>query len=334
LLAQVLQKPALSEKEFAELQRERVAKAEQDLPEPQPQAINAFRRLIDATPEGHVRHVATLPAELANLKAVTVADVKAFHAAYYGTSNATFAAVGDFDAAALKAQVTSLYGNWKAAQPYVRIPAAVKPVSGEKITLETPDKANSVLFAIQPLPLKDDAAVYPALLMANHMLGGGALRSRLADRIRQKEGLSYGVSSQLNVPSREPAAYWMAYAISAPQNTLKVEAALREEIAKVLADGFTEAELVEAKKGWLQSEEVGRTQDTGLARELAGYLAEDRTMAYDKDLEAKVAALTLAQVNQGLRDYLKPEAVSVVTAGDFAKVAKEGESGAKAATSK
>ena len=57
-------------------------------------------------------------------------------------------------------------------------------------------------------------------------------------------------------------------------------------------------------------------------------------MAYDKDLEAKVAALTLAQVNQGLRDYLKPSAVSIVTAGDFAKVAKEGDSGAKATTSK
>ena len=332
LLAQVLQKPALSDTEFLELQRERVGRAEQELPEPQPQAVNALRRLIDATPPGHVRHVDPLPVELAAWKAVTVADVKAFHAGYYGASSATFAAVGDFDAAALQAQVASLYGNWKAQQAYVRIPNAVKPVSGEKVTLETPDKANSVLFAVAPVPLKDDAANYPALVIANHMLGGGALRSRLADRIRQKEGLSYGVGSQLNVPVHEAAGYWMAFAISAPQNTVKVEAALREEIAKVLADGFTEAELVEAKKGWLQSEEVSRTQDGPLARELANYLSDGRTMAYDKNLETKVAALTLAQVNQSLRDYLKPEAVSVVAAGDFAKVAKEG--GAQATTSK
>ena len=216
----------------------------------------------------------------------------------------------------------------------MRIPDAVKPVSGEKVTLETPDKANSVLFAIQPLALKDDAAGYPALVIANHMLGGGALRSRLADRIRQKEGLSYGVGSQVTVPAREPAGFWMAYAISAPQNTAKVEAALREELAKVLADGFTQEELTEAKKGWLQAEEVARTQDTGLANYLAGYLTQGRTLAYDKDLEAKVAALTLAQVNQGLRDYLKPATVSIVTAGDFAKVAKEGDSGAKATTAK
>jgi len=334
LLAQVLQKPALSEKEFAELQRARVARAEQELPEPQPQASNAFRRLLDATPEGHVRHIATLPAELASLKGVTVADVKAFHDAYYGASHATFAAVGDFDAVALKAQVASLYGNWKAAQPYVRIPAAIKPVSGEKVTLETPDKANSVLLAFQPFALKDDSAAYPALLMANHMLGGGALRSRLADRIRQKEGLSYGVGSQLSVPSRDPAGFWLAYAFSAPQNAGKVEVALREELAKALTDGFTEAELAEAKKGWLQSEEVERTEDSGLAVLLATDLTRDRTLAYNQDLEAKVAALTVAQVNQGLREYLKPDAVSVVKVGDFAKVAKDGESGSKASTSK
>ena len=78
------------------------------------------------------------------------------------------------------------------------------------------------------------------------------------------------------------------------------------------------------------AEEVQRTQDASLARTLATYLDEGRTMAYDRDLEAKVSALTLAQVNQGLREYLKPDAVSVVTAGDFAKVAKEG--GAAAAT--
>lgn len=322
LLATVLKKPAFSDTEFLELQRERVGRAEQDLPEPQPQAFNAFSRLIDPRPAGHVRHVDTLPDKLAQLKGASLADIKAFYASYYGASSATFAAVGDFDTAALKTQVTSLFGNWQAAQPYQRVPDAVKDVAGAKLAMETPDKANSVLVAFQPLLLKDDAPDYPALLLANHMLGGGALRSRLADRIRQKEGLSYGVGSQLNVPSQEAAGYWFAYAISAPQNTAKVEAALHEEIALALKDGFTEAELLEAKKGWLQSEEVGRTQDARLAQELSTYLETGRTMAYDKDLEAKVGALTVAQVNQGLRQYLKPAGVSVVTAGDFAKSAK------------
>ena len=322
LLAEVLRKPAFAASEFAELHRERINRIEQDMPEPQPLAFNTLSRMLDATPEGHVKHVLTMPEQLARLKTLNVEQVKAFHSSFYGAQDATFAAVGDFDAAAVKAQVAKLFGDWRAAQPYERIPSTVKGASGEKIALETPDKANSVLVAVHPLPMKDDAEAFPALLMANHMLGGGALRSRLADRIRQKEGLSYGVGSQLTVPARDPAGVWLAYAISAPQNTVKVEAALREEIGKALTEGFTEAELAEAKKGWKQGEEVYRTEDGPLAGRLASYLTLDRTMAFDKDLEAKVAALTVAQVNAALRQHIKPGTVSVVSAGDFAKAGK------------
>ena len=321
LLGESLMKPAFTAKEFSEQQRDMISGTEQQMTEPQPLASNAMQRLTNTFPAGHVRYTMTLPEQLAEQKAATLEQVKAFHKAYYGAGNATLAVVGDFDAAAVQAQAAKLFGNWKAEQPYVRIANALKPVAGQNIALETPDKANSVLFAIQPVPMKDDAAVYPALLMGNYMLGGGALRSRLADRIRQKEGLSYGVGSQLSVPSRDPAGMWLAFAISAPQNTAKVEAALREELGKALKDGFTDAELADAKKAWLQSQQVGRTGDAGLAGRLAGYLSFDRTMVFDKDLEAKVGALTVAQVNEALRANLKPEAVSVIKAGDFAKAA-------------
>lgn len=323
LLAEVLKKPAFSAKEFQEKQLESINAIEQQIPEPQPLASNALSRLIDATPAGHVRNVKTLKEQLADVKAVKVEDIKAFHAAFYGAASGTFAAVGDFDPAALKAQIESLFGTWKASQAYVRIPSQMKPVVGAKVALETPDKANSILLAIQPLPIKDSAESYPALVLANHMLGGGALRSRLADRIRQKEGLSYGVGSQLNVQALDPVGFWLAFAISAPQNTAKVEVALREELQRAIADGFSDAELAEAKKGWLQSQEVVRTQDASLARRLSTYLNQDRTMAFDKDLEAKVAALTVAQVNQALRDNLKTVNISVISAGDFAKAAKD-----------
>ena len=329
LVAEMLKKPAFAPTEFGEFQRANVNATEQAIPEPNPQAGVAMRRLLDTTPEGHVKHVLTLQQQLAAQKATTVEDVKAFHAAFYGANNATFAAVGDFDPATLKAQVERLYGNWNAQQKYVRVPAAVKAVAGQKLALETPDKASSMLFAVYPLPLKDDAKAYPALVMANYMLGGGALRSRLADRIRQKEGLSYGVGSQLNVPMHDPAGMWIAYAMSAPQNTAKVEAVLREELQRAVTEGFTEAELIEAKKGWLQGEEVSRTSDEALAGALSEYLSLERTMTFDAGVEDQVRKLTLAQVNQAMREFIKPADISIVTAGDFAKASKEVGGGAK-----
>ena len=323
LLSEVLKKSTFPAKEFQEQQLEAINHAEQEIPEPQPLASNAMSRLVDATPPGHVRHVGTLQEQLAETKAVTVEAVRNFHAAFYGANNATFSAVGDFDAVALKAQLSTLFDSWKSTQAYARIPYTVKPAAGAKISLETPDKANSMLLAIEPVMMKDSADSYPALLIANHMLGGGALRSRLADRIRQKEGLSYGVGSQLNIPALDPAGLWLAYAISAPQNTAKVEAALREEVQKAINEGFTEEELAEAKKGWRQSNEVNRTQDAALARRLSSYLKIDRNMSYDKMLEAKIAALSIAQVNEALRQNLKPINLSVISAGDFAKAAKD-----------
>ncbi|QNA87816.1 insulinase family protein [Massilia sp. Dwa41.01b] len=329
LLAEMLQKPAFAPAGFGEFQRANVNATEQAIPEPNPQASTALGRLLDPTPEGHVKHVRTLQETLAAQKGVTVEEVKAFHAAFYGADNATFAAVGDFDAAALQAQVERLYGNWHAQQKYVRVPSAMKAVAGQKLTLATPDKASSLLLAVVPVPLKDDAKAYPALLMADYMLGGGALRSRLADRIRQKEGLSYGVGSQLNVPRRDPAGMWMAYAMSAPQNTAKVEAVLREELQRAVSEGFTEAELQEAKKGWLQGEEVSRTSDEALAGALSEYLSLDRTMQFDAAVEDQVRKLTLAQVNEAMRQFIKPDAISIVAAGDFAKAEPQAVGGAK-----
>ena len=321
LVAELVRTPTFPAVEFAELQRAQVNEIARQIPEPQAQAFNALSRMLDPTPVGHVKHVRTLPESLEAKKAVTIEQVRAFHKQFVGAAKGNFAAVGDFDAASLKAQVSALFGSWNAPTPYTRIASAVRNVAGERLVLATPDKTNSTLVVVQPLMLKDDAPAYPALLMANHMLGGGALRSRLADRIRQKEGLSYGVGSVLNVTAQDPAGAWLAYAISAPQNTPKVEAALREEVALALRAGFTADELAEAKKGWRQGEEVARTDDDSLAQRLASYLAYDRTMAYDKDLEAKIAALTPAQVAEALRQYIVPAALSVISAGDFKGVA-------------
>jgi zinc protease len=322
LLAQVVSKPSFPAKEFAEQQLASVGRIEQSIPEPQPQALLAMRRLTDTTSEGHVRHIMTFQEQLAALKAVKVEDVRSFHQAFYGAGNATFAAVGDFDATALKTQVASLFGAWKAQQSYVRVVRSLKQVSGQRVMLETPDKANSVMLTILPVPIKDSAPNYPALVLANHMIGGGALKSRLADRIRQKEGLSYGVGSQFSTAPLDPTGLWLAFTISAPQNTAKVEVALKEEMQKVLKEGFTDVELAEAKKAWRQGEEVNRTEDPALSSRLAAYLSIERTMAFDKDIEAKVAVLTLEQVNQAVKQVFTIDSLSVIAAGDFAAVAK------------
>ena len=86
-----------------------------------------------------------------------------------------------------------------------------------------------------------------------------------------------------------------------------------------MKDGFTDDEVAAAKKSWLESRMVGRSQDQALMSTLAGREFWSRTMKWDEALEAKVSALTAQQVSDGFRRHIDPSALTVVKAGDFKK---------------
>jgi len=323
LVAEILREPSFPKDEFERLVSETLTGIESQKSEPGMVAQIALRQYTDPYPKGHVRHTSSLDEAIAAYKTAKVDEAQAFHKAYVGASAAELAVVGDFDDKAVEAQAKALFGGWKAAQPFERIPRRIKDVQPINRKLETPDKANAFFLAALVLPLRDSDPDYPALLMGNWMLGGGALKSRLADRIRQKEGLSYGVASQLAVYPLDPAGNWLAYAMYNPANLVKLEQAFQEELAKALKDGFTLDELNAARTAWLQGQETSRTQDGALAGRLTANLFLDRSMTWQAELEAKVGSLTPEQIVVALRKYLDPSKLSIVKAGDFAKVEKK-----------
>ena len=159
---------------------------------------------------------------------------------------------------------------------------------------------------------------YPALMFGNYMLGGGFLNSRLLTRIRVKDGLSYGVGSQLNADELDKSGSFSVFAIYAPQNLAKLEQAFKEELTKALTEGFTADEIAQAKSGWIQGRNVERSQDSGLAGKLQHYQFIGRTFAWDAELEKKVQALTGEQIRAALAKYIDPAKFVVMKAGDFA----------------
>jgi zinc protease len=189
--------------------------------------------------------------------------------------------------------------------------------------IETPDKANAFFLAGLGMEMRDDNPDYPALILGNYMLGGGFLNSRLATRIRQKEGLSYGVGSQFFAGSLDNVGTFNAYAIYAPENATKLEAAFKEEIQKVITDGFTAEEVAAAKSGWTQGQSVTRAQDNSLANTLNNYQFINRDMKWVESYEKAVNAISVEQINAVMKKYIKPEMISYVKAGDFAKTAKK-----------
>ncbi|WP_313175468.1 pitrilysin family protein [Massilia sp.] len=319
LVAHVLKEPAFPKAEYEQLQRQALVGLEASRGEPQAVASRALSAHFDLYPKGDVRHANTFDEDMAELKAARIEDLADFHRRYYGSVPAELAIVGDFDAGAVVPLIDELFGNWRASEnvaPVLRRHADVAPL---KTILDTPDKENGVYLARLNLDLNIDDPDYPALMLANYIFGEGGLRSRLMDRIRQKDGLSYGGGSQLDAGDLDRAGSFSISAIAAPQNLVKLDAAVREELARVLKDGFSAAELAGAQSGLMQQRIQTRADDGALAAGWTSYLFRDRTYAWSKQFEDKLAAVTLPQLNAAFRKAVDPAKLSVVLAGDQQK---------------
>ncbi|MGH9967512.1 MAG: M16 family metallopeptidase [Pyrinomonadaceae bacterium] len=319
LAAEVLREPEFPASEFEQLKRENLAAIEEQKSEPTQIAFTAFGRLLSPYPKGDVRYIITPEENIAELNAATLEQAKQFYQDFYGASNAQLTVVGDFDEKEIAKLATDLFGNWKSPKPFSRVPSVYKDVAPVNQSFPAPDKANAFFIAGFNLKIRDDNPDYPALLLGNYMLGGGFLNSRLASRIRQKEGLSYGVGSGINISALDEYGRFTANAIYAPQNVEKLEAAFKEEIARMLKDGFTPEEVEAAKSGYLQSRQVSRAQDNELAGRLNNYLFLARTLQWDADLDAKLKALTPEQISAAMRRHIDPAKITIIKAGDFAK---------------
>jgi zinc protease len=321
LVAHVLKEPAFPEAEFEQLRRQTLVGIESSRSEPQALASRALAEHFDTYPRGDPRAETTVEEDLADTGAATLDQLKAFHREFCGAAPAELAIVGDFDADAIVPLIDELFGHWKAPAPVAPILRRHQEIAPIRKVLDTPDKENGFYTARLNLDLNVEDADYPALMLANHVFGDGGLKSRLMDRIRQKDGLSYGGGSQLGAGELDRAGMFGIGAIAAPQNLRKVEAAVREELARVLKDGFTAAELAGAKSGLLQQRMQNRSEDPVLAAGWTSYLYRGKTYEWSRQFEQKLAAVTLAQLNAAFRKAIDPSKLSVVMAGDQQKAA-------------
>ena len=167
--------------------------------------------------------------------------------------------------------------------------------------------------------MNDSDPDYPAMKVADFIFGKAALSSRLGNRIRQKEGLSYGVASMFRADSQDKSATFLMFAITNPKNIDKVEKAVVEELQLFVDQGVNPTELEEAKKAYLEQLKVQRTQDSQLAGLVASELFAGRTFAYYDEMEKAIAGLTVDDVNAAIKKHFQPKKVVHIRAGDFKK---------------
>ena len=318
LVAEILREPAFPQSEFDPLKQQQLAALEAQKSEPQVMAMLALQRHFSPYPKGDVRYVPTLEERIAEVSATTLDQLKAFHRDFYGASHGQITVIGDFEVAAVQQQLGGLFDAWKSPKPYARVANPYQPIAAKAEAFEAPDKANANWAGALVFRMTDTDPDCPALALSGYIIGGG-INSRLFARIRGKEGLSYSVGGQISLATVDDGSSFRVMAICAPQNAPKVEASFKDEIGLILANGFTAEEVAAAKKSWLQAQQVSRAQDRELVARLTSLRFWGRTMAFDAELEQKVAALTPEQMQAALRKSVDPAQFSFFRAGDFKK---------------
>jgi zinc protease len=311
VLRQVLREPALSTTELDLLKQKRVADIEEQLKEPQALAPRFVSQKLNAYPAGDVRHVPNLPDELKAVKGLEVAAVQKVYHDFLSAQAGELVVIGDFDEKEMKLAMETALAGWKSKIPFERISRKAEP------RINTPDKANAMYFAGLVIEMKDDHPDYAALVVGNEILGGSGFASRLMSRIREKEGLSYGVASIFRSSAFDARSTFSIYAICNPKNAEKVLVLAKEEMDLILKNGITQSELSDAQEGLVQGQEADRSEDGKLASILANSLFAGRTMKYQAQLDEKIRALKCEDVQAALKRHLVPEKFVNVLAGDF-----------------
>src|ERR1700730_17093776 len=316
LAVEILREPSFPQSEFEQAKRQNIAGIESRRTEPAALAPLALERSMNPFPREDVRYVGTVDEQIEDVNKASLDDVKKFHAQFYGVSHGELVIIGQFDQAELRKTAQDLLGSWSSPAAYRRITTNYRKTAPINLKIETPDKQNATLDAALAFSMVDTDPDYPAMVLANYMFGG-SITARAPNRIRNVEGLSYGVNSRFSAPAEGNAAVFGGGAISNPKNTPKVESSFRDELAKILANGFTADEVAAAKKAIRDQRIVGRSQDMALLGLLTAREEFDRTMQWDEQMDAKLEALTADQVNAAFRRHVSLDQLSIVKAGDF-----------------
>jgi zinc protease len=323
LVAHVLREANFPPAEFETLKRETLTALQAQLNDPAARSRDALLAHFNTYPEGDPRYYMPLAARIDAVNKLTLDDVRRFHAEFWGTARGEIAIVGDFDDTAIEALIRDIFAAWRSPAPYAPILAEPREVKPARIVVDTPDKENAFYRARVNLALRDDDPDYPALLLANYIFGGGpGLSNRLVERVRQRDGISYGAGSALLVNSRDRAGAWQIAGLVAPQNAARFEQAVREEVERMFKGGFTAKEIEDAKNGLLQERLLNRSQDGTVAQTWVGLLDVDRTFAFSKLIEERIRSLTPADVSAAVRRHIDPARLTVVLAGDASKGVK------------
>jgi len=313
LLADVAQHPRLPESEIDRLKNDALRQIALQNSQPQTIAVVRFRKIL------YVDHpyAMVVPTE-ADIKKLSLQDVKDFYAGNFGAQRAHLYIAGKFDGAAIKQAIAESFGGWNKGAARMENVPVLKPQHVLDLT-DRPGAPQSTLIVGLPVPpsTSPDAV---ALGVTNALLGG-SFNSRITTNIREAKGYTYSPRSEIS--RRYHDGYWAEVADVTTQFTGPSLKEIFGEVTRMQKEPVTDPEL-KGIQNYLSGIFVIQNSSRGaLIGQLENVDFQGLGENYLKTYVAKVNAVTSAIVQKMTQDYIKPEEMTIVVVGDKAKIADQ-----------
>jgi zinc protease len=318
LIVEELTTPTFPAAELEIVRQERLAALEGEAVDPPARAWREQRRRVSLWPVRDPRRPLSVDEELAEVAKLRTADLQKFWREVAGAGHGELAVVGDFDADALAALAP--LATWTSKARYERLADQHFAAAGGTTTIDIRDKEMAQLRIALPVAIKDASPAYPAWLLLGRIFGEGS-GSRVWMRLREREGLSYGAGGRTWAETLDEVGGLQGSAIVAPVNLARARASMIAEVETLAGGVVSDAELAAAKASWSSELATDLASDDFVASAFLDDLFVDRTLVWRRQLEARLQAVTLADVASVAHQYLKPADLIVVQAGDMAKAA-------------
>jgi zinc protease len=312
-LVEVLRSPIFPADELDKEKKRLVGAIRQQQEQTSLRAFEAAMRRI--YPASHPLHRLTGEERIAKVEGLDRTALEAFYRERYGAGSLALVVVGDVDAEKTLDRLEAGFGSWPPGPPTdVPIPAPPSAAPGPE-TVRIPDKANADVVLAMPSDLTRGDPEFLPCSLANAALGQSSLTSRLGVRVRDTEGLTYGIHSSFSA-SHVAGPFAVSLTVK-PDSRDAALAATLEEVRKYVAGGMTEKELAEEKSSRIGRFKVDLGSNAGIAQALDAAIYYGFGVRYLDDFPSKVAAVTKEQADAAFARRVRADEFTIVSAGTF-----------------
>jgi zinc protease len=312
LMADMVRRPAFAADEIEKRRAETITAVRQDADSTAVRSIEGMLQLLYGADHPYARPWRGTPDSLARIRRQ---DLLSFHATHIVPSSVRLAIVGDIDTGMVMDLARGAFGDWSAHGS--GLDAVPPPPAAERRTrvIDMPGKSQSdIAYGFAAVTRLDPR--YYAYWMMNNVLGQFGLGGRLADNIRERQGMAYYAFSTFDGTIGEGPL--LVQAGVDPQNVQRTIEAIDTEIQKLQLEGPTLEEVEETRESLIGS--IPRMFETN--ESIAEFLQTSEQFGlglhYDQVLPRVLERVTYDDVRDAARELLDIDRAAVAVAGPAA----------------